>query len=308
MLLIEQKSLFSERNVDMDKEIIKAYAKINLHLDVIGKAENGYHEVNTVMQTVSLCDEIEISLNRNGSHSIVCNSPAVPTDRRNLAWRAADLFFESVGESCFADIKITKNIPVAAGLAGGSTDSAAVFVGLNRLCGYPLTVDELLALGAKLGADVPFCMVGGTKFADHYGEVLHEFPSMPECFIVVACGNEGVSTPWAYSTLDGKYGDFAQGKYTPRDIAPLEAALREGNVEAMCKFLYNIFEVAIEPHRPQVSRIKELMRSHGAVGAMMSGSGPSVFGVFADEKAAVEATELLCAEGVDAFLATPVFE
>lgn len=292
----------------MKKEIIKAYAKINLHLDVIGKAENGYHEVATVMQTVSLCDEVEILLNDSGNHSIICNSPSVPTDRKNLAWRAADLFFERAGLCYGAEIKIKKNIPVAAGLAGGSTDAAAVFVGLNRLCGYPLSDEELLALGARLGADVPFCISGGTKFADHYGELLHDFPKMPECFIVVGCGNEGVSTPWAYSTLDEKYCDFVKGKYTSRDISPLDLALRSGDVTKMCHCLYNIFEGAIEPHRPQVSRIKEVMRECGAIGAMMSGSGPSVFGVFNDEISATKAVKQLCAEGVDSFLSTPIFE
>lgn len=291
----------------MKKEIIAAYAKINLHLDVIGKAENGYHEVATVMQTVSLCDKVALSLNDSGMHSISCNSPAVPTDRKNLAWRAADLFFERTGLSCGADIEIEKNIPVAAGLAGGSTDAAAVFIGLNRLCGYPLSTDELLSLGAKLGADVPFCIVGGTKFADHYGERLHDFPRMPDCFIVVACGNESVSTPWAYSTIDEKYGDFAKGKYIPRDVAPLEYALSRGDVSEMCRCIYNVFEGAIEPHRPQVSQIKTIMRECGAIGAMMSGSGPSVFGVFGDESSATEAVKRLCTDSIEAFISRPVF-
>ena len=291
----------------MKKTVINAYAKINLHLDVVGKAENGYHEVRTVMQTVSLCDDVEVSLNDTGVHSIVCNSPAVPTDGRNLAWRAADLFFERSSMSFGADIKINKRIPVAAGLAGGSTDAAAVFVALNRLCGYPLTDDELLTLGAKLGADVPFCIAGGTSYADNYGERLHPFAKMPECFVVVACGREGVSTPWAYSTLDKKYGDFAAGQYTPEDIAPLEAAMRAGDAAEMSRCIYNVFEGAIEPERPEVTKIKGTLLEYGAMGAMMSGSGPSVFGIFGDEKKASAATDALLISGIDAFLTTPVF-
>lgn len=291
----------------MEKTVINAYAKINLHLDVIGKAENGYHRVRTVMQTLSMCDEVEVSLNDTGVHSICCNSPFVPTDSKNLAWRAADLFFERSGLSFGADIKINKRIPVAAGLAGGSTDAAAVFVGLNRLCGYPLTDGELLSLGAKLGADVPFCIAGGTKYADNYGERVHSFAKMPECFVVVACGKEGVSTPWAYSTLDKKYGDFAAGQYIPRDISPLETAMREGDIEEMSGRIYNVFEYAIEPERPEVTLIKNRLLEYGAIGAMMSGSGPSVFGIFSDDEKANAATNALLLSGVDAFLTTPVF-
>ena len=291
----------------MKKEIIKAYAKINLHLDVIGKAENGYHEVATVMQTVSLCDELEVSLKDSRPHSISCNLPSVPTNEKNLAWRAADLFFERTGLPFGADIKIVKRIPVAAGLAGGSTDAAAVFVALNRLCAFPLNEEELLALGARLGADVPFCIAGGTKFADHYGERLHDFPKMPKCFIAVACGSEGVSTPWAYSTLDGAYADFAEGRYTPHSIDPLRAALSAGDVKKMSRCIYNVFEGAIEPHRAQVTEIKRVMSESGALGVMMSGSGPSVFGIFGDKSSAEEAVDKLSQIGIDAFLAIPVF-
>ena len=287
---------------------IKLYAnaKINLHLDVVSKEEGGYHRVNTVMQTLSLCDDVEVALNVEGINSISCDSPAVPLNEKNLAWRAADLFFERTGLSFGADIKITKRIPVAAGLAGGSTDAAAVFLGLNILCGEPLSEGELLELSSRLGADVPFCIAGGTKFADRFGDVLHPFVEMPDCYIVVACGKEGVSTPWAYATLDAKYNNFESDSYTPRDISKLEAAVCSGDISAVCQNLYNIFEDAIEPERPEVTKIKSELLKMGALGVMMSGSGPSVFGVFADEKSANNATEHLISLGIDAFLTKPI--
>ena len=285
---------------------LSANAKINLHLDVVSKAENGYHGVNTVMQTLSLCDDVEISLNAEGTHSISCDSPAVPLNEKNLAWRAAVLFFERCGLSFGADIKIINRIPVAAGLAGGSTDAAAVFEGLNTLCGYPLSEEELLELSSKLGADVPFCIAGGTKYADRFGDVLHPFVKMPDCYVVVACGKEAVSTPWAYATLDSKFNNFESGRYIPQDITKLEAAMRCGDISKMCENLYNIFEGAIEPERAEVTKIKSELLKMGALGAMMSGSGPSVFGVFVDEKSANYATGHLISLGIDAFLTKPV--
>ena len=285
---------------------LEAYAKINLHLDVVSKAEGGYHGVNTVMQTLSLCDDVEVTLDESGINSISCDSPAVPLNEKNLAWRAADLFFERAGLSLGADIKINKRIPVGAGFAGGSTDAAAVFSGLNTLCGYPLSEGELLELSSKLGADVPFCIAGGTKYADRFGDVLHPFVKMPDCYVVVACGKEGVSTPWAYAALDSKYNNFEAGSYTPRDITKLEAAMRSGDVSDMCDNLYNIFESAIEPERAEVTRIKSELLKMGALGAMMSGSGPSVFGIFTDRETAAAAAECLSSLGIDAFFSKPV--
>lgn len=286
--------------------LLKAYAKINLYLDVVSKAENGYHGVNTVMQTVSLCDDIEISLNSRGTHSIICDREDIPTDRKNLAWRAADMFFEAAEKDMWADIKISKRIPMAAGLAGGSADAAAVFRGLNELCGYPLSKDELLALGARLGADIPFCIACGAAFADGFGERLHAVPSMPSCYILVACGKEGVSTPWAYSMLDGKYEDFVCGAYIPHSCEGLMSAIEEGKLADIAANIYNIFEGVIEPKRTEVTVIKSYMKEGGALGAMMSGSGPSVFGIFDSKEKAAAALDKLKTVGVSAFLAEPI--
>ena len=265
------------------KEItLSAYAKINLHLDVTSRLDNGYHEVSTVMQSVSLCDEVTVGLCEDEGISISCDVDWVPTDSKNLAWRAADLFFDCCGFRKGVSIRIVKRIPAAAGLAGGSADAAAVFLALNELCGYPLERDELLGITAKLGADVPFCVAGGVKYADGFGEKLHTFPKPPHCYFVIAVGREGVSTPWAYKMLDERYGGFDNDSYSPRSLSGLVLAISSGDISELGKNIYNIFESVIEPERAEVAQIKRELLESGAVGAMMSGSGPSVFGIFAD--------------------------
>ena len=290
----------------MQKIAVCAYAKINLHLDVLGIAENGYHLVNTVMQTVSLCDDVTVSLNNTGVHSIECDVPGIPLDAKNLAWRAADIFFEKTGLSFGADINIVKRIPAAAGLAGGSADAAAVFIALNALCGKPLTDEELYTISARLGADVPFCIAGGAKFADRFGDVLHPTFEMPDCYVVVTCGREGVSTPWAYARLDETYSRFSEGAYTPRELAPLEDALKAGDIERVCENMYNIFEGVIEKERAEVGMLRGIMLESGALGAMMSGSGPSVFGIFDDPEKAETARSAISELGLEAFVCKPI--
>ena len=291
-----------------DKIIEKAYAKINLHLDVTGILPDGYHAVSTVMQTVSLCDIITLSDIRITEEapcfSVGCNIAGVPCDERNLAVRAALLFCEKTGISLAADIHIEKSIPMAAGMAGGSADGAAVLRGLNRAMELPLTTEELCALGASLGADIPFCIVGGTCYADGRGDILHGFQKMPDCAIVVACEGEGVSTPWAYRLLDSTFDNFTA--YTPKDISPLRSALTGGSVIDTAKSIYNIFETPVLAQRPVAARIKSLLLSEGAAGAMMSGSGPSVFGIFEDGDTAKNAARVLTEQGYTAHICRPV--
>ena len=293
-----------------DTVIEKAYAKINLHLDVTGIMSDGYHAVSTVMQSLSLCDVITVSdikkADNSPEFSVSCNLSGVPCDERNLAVKAAMLFCEETGLSLSAHINIEKHIPMAAGMAGGSTDGAAVLRALNSACGYPLDTDSLCALGAKLGADVPFCIVGGTRFADGRGDILHEFPRMPDCSIVVACEGEGVSTPWAYKLLDETYNNFSDSAYTPKDTNDLRTALTSGNVKEVAKNIYNIFESPVLARRPVAAQIKEILLSSGADGAMMSGSGPSVFGIFENEENAKKAAELLESRGFKAHICRPV--
>ena len=304
--IINRIYFFGKGESRMQKTAVKAYAKINLHLDVLGIADNGYHMVNTVMQTVSLCDDVEVSLNDIGVHSIECNIAGIPKDSKNLAWRAADMFFEKTGLSYGADINIIKRIPAAAGLAGGSADAAAVFIALNELCGKPLSEDELCVISARLGADVPFCIAGGAKFADRFGDVLHPFFDLPDCYVVVTCGREGVSTPWAYAKLDETYSGFAEGAYTPRDLSLLKGALANKEILGVCKNMYNIFEGVIEKERAEVVMLRGVMLDSGALGSMMSGSGPSVFGIFDDESKAKAARSAIEATGLKAFLCKPV--
>ena len=210
----------------MDKRevCVKGYAKINLHLDVTGRTPDRYHTVETVMQSMSLFDEVTVVLTECG-FCAECDVEGVPTDEKNIAVRAAMLLAEETGYRGGAAIKIKKNIPMAAGMAGGSADGAATLVAMNRLLGEPLEEGELCRLGARLGADVPFCIVGGTKYADGKGDVLHDFPKMPDCFIVAACGGEGVSTPWGYGLLDELYGGFEDGSYTPKGTDALWAVM-----------------------------------------------------------------------------------
>ena len=288
----------------------RAYAKINLHLDVTGILPDGYHAVRTVMQTVSLYDEVTLSNIRRADgaprFSVSCNVLGVPCDERNLAVRAALLFCEETGISLTADINIVKNIPMAAGIAGGSADGAAVLRGLNRAMDYPLSRDSLCRLGARLGADVPFCTVGGTLYADGRGDILHSFPTLPECSIVVACEGEGVSTPWAYRLLDETFSRFDGSAYTPRDTEDLKNALTVGDMTAVAASLYNIFELPVLAERPVAADVKATLEEGGALRAMMSGSGPSVFGIFACPKCAEKAKKLLEDKGYRAYVCKAV--
>ncbi|MBO5939339.1 MAG: 4-(cytidine 5'-diphospho)-2-C-methyl-D-erythritol kinase [Clostridia bacterium] len=283
------------------------YAKINLHLDMTGRRDDGYHTVNTVMQTVSLCDDVTVTLREDERIFATCNIQGVPTDEKNLAVRAALMLREAVGFSFGVQIDIFKRIPMAAGLAGGSADAAATLVALNVLMGNPCSIDQLCELGSRLGADVPFCIVGGTRFADGKGDILHDFPNMPDCAIVIACEGEGVSTPWAYRRLDEAYGNFeASFGYVPKEMAALKEALQKQDVLKIANTMYNIFEIPVLSERPVAAEIRSLFLSCGALGAMMSGSGPSVFAIFATEADAETAVERLKNRGYCPYLCHPV--
>lgn len=286
---------------------VPGYAKINLHLDVTGIMEDGYHSVNTVMQSLSLCDEVTVSLVRESLFDAECNVEGVPTDEKNIAVRAAKLYFETIGAEGGAHIIIEKRIPMAAGLAGGSADAAATLVALDSLFGSRLGKDKLCELGAKLGADVPFCISCGTHFSDGRGDILHSFPMLDESVIfVVACGGEGVSTPWGYRLLDDTFDRFVG--YAPEDTDALRVALESDDKHAFAAHIFNIFEDPVLRERPVAAEIKSIMQSRGAICAMMSGSGPSVFGVFENEQIASEVASEIRALGHFADVAYPVGE
>lgn len=287
----------------------KGYAKINLHLDITGAMDNGYHNVQTVMQSISLCDEVTVTLRDDGIYTVTSNIDGVPTDEKNLAVKAARAFEKSIGSRMGADIHIEKRIPMAAGLAGGSADAAATLLALNELFGEPLSIDSVCRIGAELGADVPFCIIGGTAYAEGKGDLLYPFPNLCDCYIAVACGGEGVSTPWAYRKLDEKYNNFSDGFYSPRGVDSLKDAMNNKDLSAICSLIYNVFEEPIMSERFVSKNIKDILIASGAKGAAMSGSGPSVFGVFDNESDAEKAIRIIkdqCGNDVAAFVCRPI--
>ncbi len=286
----------------------RANAKINLYLSVTGRRENGYHELVSVMQTVSLCDLVTVELlpaNETQIKLSVSGNESVPTDCRNLAWRAAERFLSRIGKTGEVRICLEKHIPMAAGLAGGSADSAAVLRALNRLCGHILSEEALCTLGATLGADIPFCIRGGGALVEGIGERLSDFPRMPDCPLVVACRGEGVSTPWAYGQLDLRYDGFSTPA-GPDTVTPQIRALWEaGDAVGSAPLFSNLFEEVVPAERPDVALLRDMMREAGAVRAMMSGSGPSVFGIFPTNEAAERACAHLLEAGAAAFVCRP---
>ena len=284
-----------------------AYAKINLHLDITGILQNGFHSVRTVMQTVSLCDTVTLTERKDGELTVECDDPTIPSGKDNLAYRAARAFCRELGRDVGADIFIEKRIPMAAGLAGGSADAAAVLRGMNTLCDSPMSQEQLCRIGSTLGSDIPFCIVGGATLAEGKGDLLSAFPRMPDCAIVIAKGGEGVSTPEAYGMLDSLYGGFVSPEcHPPVSTLPLEKAISDGEVSAVANRIYNIFERPILSVRPVAAKIKSLMLKNGALGAMMSGSGPSIFGIFENTDAAQSAVTAIEQIGVKAHICRPV--
>jgi len=280
---------------------LEAPAKINLFLDVLSRRSDGYHNIKSIMQTISLCDTINISLASANSLRInlSCSESSLPTDTGNIAYRAAELYFSQLQSSGYSvNIDITKRIPVCAGLAGGSADAAAVLVGLNTLMGEPLSLKRLCAMGASLGADLPFCILKGTKTAEGIGDILSDCTAPPELLILVAAAGESVSTPSAYSALDKLYNNFAGYLPNSKGYDAMKNALSSGDAAKIANSLYNIFEDVILPSHSSARTIKELMSANGAAGVLMSGSGPSVFGIFQSETDINSAERALSSLGI----------
>ncbi len=290
---------------------VQANAKINLFLDMTGRRSDGYHTITGVMQAVDLCDTVTVAVEGAAEEILLtCSNPDLPTDGKNLAWRAAEAFFAATGYACRRlRIHIEKRIPAAAGLAGGSTDAAAVLRALNELFDHPLAVEDLCAVGLKLGADVPFCIKGNTQVTEGVGEVLTAVSPLPDCNILLACSGEGISTPAAYRALDEMYGGFAPDAYTPR-LADRDAqldALETGDLGGVCDHAFNIFESVVLPNHPTATFIKETLQACGASLAMMSGSGPSVFGIFeSGSPALMAAKNALSEKGIPAWICRPI--
>lgn len=270
------------------KEIkLRALAKINLGLDVVRKREDGYHEVRMIMQTVRLYDQIKLSMREKPGIAVKTNLFYLPVNEDNLVYRAAKLLQDEFGMKQGVAIDLKKFIPVAAGLAGGSSDAAAVLVGMNRMFGLGLSKAELMKRAVSIGADVPYCIMRGTALAEGIGEKLTPLPAMPKCHILIAKPAVHVSTKFVYTSL--RVGELTSHP----DIDGQIRALREGNLQGLADKMGNVLETVTIPAYPVIGEIKRLMEESGAVGAMMSGSGPTVFGLFEDERKAKYAYEKL---------------
>ena len=278
-----------------------AYAKLNLTLDVTAKRDDGYHDMLMVMQTVSISDSIVLEQTGEKGIRAASNFRYVPTDERNLAVRAAGAFLDAVGEAKDGIlIRMDKSIPVGAGMAGGSADAAAVLRGMNRLYGNRMSRRELEKLGEQVGSDVAFCVAGGTALARGRGEVLEDLTPMPDCAIVVCKPGFSISTPELFRKLD------QTGLRTHPDTAGMLSALESGNLKEISMRMFNVFEEVEDRRMRSETEIKHVLLDHGALGAVMTGTGSAVFGVFSDEVAAEACAENLRAEHKFCRVARPV--
>jgi 4-diphosphocytidyl-2-C-methyl-D-erythritol kinase len=282
----------TKRGQIMDEISLKALAKINIGLDVLGKREDGYHDVRMIMQTIHLYDRVEIKKTRSPQIKVETNLYYLPVNEDNLVYRAAKLMKDEFKIKEGVRIVLQKFIPVAAGLAGGSSDAAAVLVGMNRIFNLGLKQNKLMELGLKLGADVPFCIMRGTALAEGIGEKLTALPPMPKCPVLIAKPAISVSTKFVYENLR-----LYDGIEHP-DIDGIVDNLKQKNLKGIADNMGNILETVTIPSYPVIKDIKKLMKENGALNAMMSGSGPTVFGLFQSEKDIRKAYDALKQSGL----------
>ena len=276
----------------MEKISINAMAKINLGLDVLRRRENGYHDVKMVMQTVNIYDTLEFVKLQESKIVVKTDTMELPTDENNLIYKATKLLFEKCGVTQGVEITLTKRIPIAAGMAGGSTDAAAALVGINKLFELNLSMDELKEIGVKIGADVPYCIEGGTALSEGIGEILTKLPDAPDCFVVVAKPEISVSTKYVYENLHAN-----ELKYHP-DIDGMVEAICQKDLDGVCRRMENVLETVTETKYPVISELKKLLKDAGAENSLMSGSGPTVFGIFKEEETAGKALEVVKNSGL----------
>lgn len=270
----------------MNEYRIKAYAKINLGLDVVRRLENGYHEVKMVMQTVGIYDVLDFKRIQNGI-VITTDSGELPTNEDNLIYKAAKLMMEQYHISEGVEIHLEKHILIAAGMAGGSTDAAATLKGMNRLFDLGCTLKDLMELGVKIGADVPYCVMGGTALAEGIGEKLTPLAPAPDCYVLVAKPDINVSTKYVYEHLD------AQEIVKHPDIDGMVEAIAEESLQGILDRMENVLETVTVSAYPVIQTIKDRMKELGAINSLMSGSGPTVFGIFVEKDMARRAYEKL---------------
>lgn len=282
------------------KVTVRAHAKINLTLDIVGKREDDYHLLESVMQSVSLHDTVTVSTDRSGAITVSTSNDSIADDKTNIAYRAAEAFFDYTKiENPGIDIRIKKRIPTEAGLAGGSADGAAVIVALNKIFSADLTADQLYTIGERVGADVPFCITGGTMMIRGIGNILSPLPDLAECYIVIAKPTDSVSTGDAYKAVDNYAGELVH----PQTEEICEDICAE-DIKAVASRLCNVFEQALAVEGSL--KIRDTMLENDALGACMTGSGSAVFGIFDDEDAAQDCCELLKKSYDDAYLSHPV--
>lgn len=281
-----------QEETNMNDISVKALAKINLGLDVVRKREDGYHEVRMVMQTIHLYDRLEIVKNNSGKITMRTNISFLPTNENNLVYKAAKLLVDEFGIRDGIHVDLKKYIPVAAGMAGGSTDAAAVLYGLNRIFDLGLSKKDLMERGVKIGADVPYCIMRGTALAEGIGEELTQLSPMVKCPVLIAKPQISVSTKFVYENLK------LNEQMIHPDIDQLVSDIQKKDLKAIAADMGNVLETVTIPAYPVIAEIKEHMLEHGALNSMMSGSGPTVFGLFEDEKTAEKAYEAMKASGL----------
>lgn len=267
----------------MDKISLKALAKINLGLDVVRRREDGYHEVRMVMQTIHLFDRLNIEKTKKAGISIKTNLSFLPVNENNLIYKAGKLLVDEFNITEGVSVELDKRIPVAAGMAGGSTDAAAMLYGMNKIFDLGLSMQELKDRGVKIGADVPYCLMRGTALAEGIGEKLKSLPPMIKCPVLIAKPQISVSTKFVYENLR-----LDENTVHP-DIDALIQDIKDKDLQEVCNHMGNVLETVTIPNYPIIDEIKKKMMNSGAIGAMMSGSGPTVFGLFEDEETAKKA-------------------
>ena len=278
-----------------------AFAKLNLTLDVQGKRPDGYHDIQSVMQTISIRDDIEIDVGTGKPWCLRCDKEGIPADETNLAWKAAKIYLDAMGKDPEGlEIRITKRIPAQAGLGGGSADAAAVLRALNRHYGEPLSILALAELGAQVGSDVPFCTLCGTAMVEGRGERLRKLPDMPECFFVVCKPDFSVSTPELYKKLDA----VTIGKRP--DNQAMESALLAGDLGKVAENLYNVFDPVVTEEHLELNYIKSIFNSYGSLGQQMTGSGSAVFAILPSFEYAAVVCGMLRDNYPQIYLAKPV--
>ena len=278
-----------------------AYAKLNLTLDVLGKREDGYHDLKSVMQTVSIRDDIEIDVGTGKPWALLCDKDNIPTDETNLAWKAAKLYLDTIGKDPEGlEIRIVKRIPVQAGLGGGSADAAAVLRALNRHYGSPMSLPALAELGAQIGSDVPFCVLCGTAVVEGKGDRIRKLPDMPDCIFVICKPDFSVSTPELYAKIDEK------AIATRPNHQAMESAILTGDLLGVVNNVCNVFDPIVTEEHIELNYIKSVMNSYDGVGMQMTGSGSAVYTMVGQFEAAAVICNMLRENYPQIYIAKPM--